>query len=484
MVDWATVCKPREFGGLGILNTKFMNIALMLKWIWKIYQNEEGLWADLLRAKYLGDHDLFSPVVPTKGSQFWNAIQKIKWYFKLGAKHQVVRLLRQPLCDCSGVRSNGGWRIRFRRSFGLAERVEWDNLCRIFDLSPASEGNDVVRWALEQSGEYSTRSMYSKFSRGGTVTHFKEIWRTRVLPKIRVFLWQLIRGRLPSGDQLVKRHGPSNGRCALCGDWETCDHIFFTCHIAKFMWAGIRDLLSCSWNPAGAADFIAIANGLSGRLRRIAWFTFAAQCWTLWNIRNKLAIEGSLISSPADVIFKMSIYMQSWRVLVRPRDKPLLDVALDETLLIHYRNGALRRRPAALGVATPGPRRRLRRRQPSAYLVGVQVPRRIPACPRRRSSRRSPRSMPTVKKTLGVAAVGVWPRRAIAVNGGDPDADGFPLGVRRGPWGGVARREAATFGVYADGQALGVCMAHAVDTRHTLGAAARWGYMPTAMPST
>ncbi|KAK1685344.1 hypothetical protein QYE76_046192 [Lolium multiflorum] len=43
MVDWATVCKPRAFGGLGILNNKFMNIALMLKWIWKIYQNEEGL---------------------------------------------------------------------------------------------------------------------------------------------------------------------------------------------------------------------------------------------------------------------------------------------------------------------------------------------------------------------------------------------------------------------------------------------------------
>jgi hypothetical protein len=38
MVDWAMVCEHREFGGLGILNTKFMNIALMLKWIWKINQ--------------------------------------------------------------------------------------------------------------------------------------------------------------------------------------------------------------------------------------------------------------------------------------------------------------------------------------------------------------------------------------------------------------------------------------------------------------
>jgi hypothetical protein len=43
--------------------------------------NADGLWADLIRAKYLGEHDLFSPLVPTKGSQFWNSIQRVKWYF-------------------------------------------------------------------------------------------------------------------------------------------------------------------------------------------------------------------------------------------------------------------------------------------------------------------------------------------------------------------------------------------------------------------
>jgi hypothetical protein len=89
MVDWPTVCKPKQFGGLGILNTKIMNIALMLKWIWRIYQNIGGLWADLLRANYLGARDFFSKEVPTRGTQFWNAIQKIKWYIKLGAKHRV-----------------------------------------------------------------------------------------------------------------------------------------------------------------------------------------------------------------------------------------------------------------------------------------------------------------------------------------------------------------------------------------------------------
>jgi hypothetical protein len=33
-----------------------------------------------------------------------------------------------------------------------------------------------------------------------TITHFQEVWRTKVPPKIKVFLWQIIRGRLPSGE--------------------------------------------------------------------------------------------------------------------------------------------------------------------------------------------------------------------------------------------------------------------------------------------
>jgi hypothetical protein len=31
MVDWDTVCRPKAFGGLEILNTKHMNIALIVK---------------------------------------------------------------------------------------------------------------------------------------------------------------------------------------------------------------------------------------------------------------------------------------------------------------------------------------------------------------------------------------------------------------------------------------------------------------------
>ena len=45
-------------------------------------------------------------------------------------------------------------------------------------------------------------------------------------------------------------------------------------------------------------------------------------------------------------------------------------------LILHYRNRLIRLRPGTLGVATFGRRRRLRRGQPSAYSLGVDLPRR------------------------------------------------------------------------------------------------------------
>jgi hypothetical protein len=45
LVNWPAICRPKEAGGLGILNSRKMNIALMLKWVWKLYQGDNALWS-------------------------------------------------------------------------------------------------------------------------------------------------------------------------------------------------------------------------------------------------------------------------------------------------------------------------------------------------------------------------------------------------------------------------------------------------------
>jgi hypothetical protein len=340
-----------------------MNIALLLKWIWKLYQGAEGLWADLLRAKYLGERDIFAAETPTRGSQFWMALQKIKWYFKLGAKHHVENggktyfwfdwwlgsahlkdrfpslfdICALPSITVRDAFQGEEWGIVFRRSFGLPEAVDWDNLTRELDGVRLTPVVDRVSWMLDPSRVFTTSSIYGKMSQGAAVSHFDELWCTKVPPRVRIFLWQLIRGRLPCCEQVAKRRGPSDGNCALCGEIEDCNHIFFSCPVAKFMWAGVRELLGNAWNPTGVGDFLALANGPSRTMRRVVWFTFAAQSWALWIVRNKLTIEGKLINKPADVMVQMMIFMQQWRALARRRDRDLLDATREAVRRLHAR---------------------------------------------------------------------------------------------------------------------------------------------------
>jgi hypothetical protein len=82
------VCLPKDFGGLGI-NTKLMNEALLLEWLWKILQNvEEDKCCQLLRAKYL-QHKPLMACSGGVGSQFWRGVNKIKHKIQWGMSFTV-----------------------------------------------------------------------------------------------------------------------------------------------------------------------------------------------------------------------------------------------------------------------------------------------------------------------------------------------------------------------------------------------------------
>ena len=42
MVKWEQMCLPKDFGGLGIINTRILNDTLLLKWVWRLLRDKEG----------------------------------------------------------------------------------------------------------------------------------------------------------------------------------------------------------------------------------------------------------------------------------------------------------------------------------------------------------------------------------------------------------------------------------------------------------
>jgi hypothetical protein len=76
LVNWPTVCSPKDQGGLGILDLRNMNISLLTKWLWRL-ETSDGLWEKIIRHKYIKDNPLV--VVEKQNiSQFWRGLLENK----------------------------------------------------------------------------------------------------------------------------------------------------------------------------------------------------------------------------------------------------------------------------------------------------------------------------------------------------------------------------------------------------------------------
>jgi len=56
--SWKNVCELKEVGGLGMIEIRWFNIALLGKWIWRLGYEKKGLWKEVLGSKYGGWRDL------------------------------------------------------------------------------------------------------------------------------------------------------------------------------------------------------------------------------------------------------------------------------------------------------------------------------------------------------------------------------------------------------------------------------------------
>ena len=80
MVKWEALAIPKEWGGLGFLEVKTMNICLLAKLLERLEVEEGSLCVELLRKKYLGNRSIFQ-ITRTSGSQFWRGLLAIRHWF-------------------------------------------------------------------------------------------------------------------------------------------------------------------------------------------------------------------------------------------------------------------------------------------------------------------------------------------------------------------------------------------------------------------
>jgi hypothetical protein len=252
LVKWSDVCQPKDQGGLGVTDLHLKNVSLLCKWIWRL-ENEEGLWQDLIKAKYL-KKCTFSQCKPSPShSHFWSGLVAIKDIFYscckrvLGDGRKTIFwedswVGHQPLCrsfprlynlcfshfiTVHTVFSKGFDMLKFRRFLREETKAMWCKLLDVCSQVQLKDEPDRVSWLLTKSGTFSVKSMYSFLVAKKVNFPYKSMWTLKLPLRIKVFCWLVIKNRILTKENLKKRGWKKVELCEFSDDHETVEHLFF-----------------------------------------------------------------------------------------------------------------------------------------------------------------------------------------------------------------------------------------------------------------
>ena len=150
------------------------------------------------------------------------------------------------------------WSLSFFRGFNDWELAASYSLLHFIQTRiPRGDGGDRLRWDLNGSGKFDTRSFYHKI-RNATPSTFpwKGIWKVKVPKRVAFFMWTAAHGQILTLDNLMLRGRPLVNRCCMCCcNEESVDHLLLFCSIAHSLWTYMLRLFGIDWvMPSSIAD--------------------------------------------------------------------------------------------------------------------------------------------------------------------------------------------------------------------------------------
>jgi len=184
---------------------------------------------------------------------------------------------------------------------------------------PYTNVADSFCWGYTGSGEFSTKSAtwraHDNISKDHPVWPYNWIWKLDVMPKVKVFLWQLCHRALPSRGTLFRRGIHLDPFCPACNNaLEDTDHIFLQCPLAQKVW----DMaVAHKWLPSipFAHPAATLQDGLQSlshnphsQLSRIVLIL-----WSIWKSRNALIFR-NVVPSPMGTVLRAKRNWAEWKL--------------------------------------------------------------------------------------------------------------------------------------------------------------------------
>ena len=263
MIAWDKICSPKKYGGLGLRKTAAVNLAFLAKLAWKFLTTPENFWVQMIIAKY-GNPDRFFNCKPRQSDSWvWKCILRLRPFIKQGLRWKLgngktINFWTDAWCLDESLGAKVGSDlssipdVHCKVCDFFTSDKQWDSakLGQVLppDLVQAVQGipipitdvPDSFCWGLTGNGSFTTKSATWKahdISSDHPEWKFKWLWKVNVMPKIKVFLWQLCHNSLPSRGTLFRRGLQLDPTCPAClNDIEDTDHIFLHCPMARQIW--------------------------------------------------------------------------------------------------------------------------------------------------------------------------------------------------------------------------------------------------------
>ncbi|KAH1212636.1 hypothetical protein GmHk_14G040786 [Glycine max] len=247
--------------------------------------------------------------------------------------NQLFLISKQQTSSISnmGIMSHGHWcwDLKWRKNLFDHEQgavVAFMEIISNVRIQPQMK--DTLRWTAEPSSLYSTRSAYRLIitanSNHPQANIYKTIWRLNIPSRAAIFAWRLIKNRLPTRHNLLRRNVPiQEQHCPLCGSHqEEAGHLFFHCKLTNGLWWE-----SMRWKrvvgPLAAsptAHYTQFCDGFGAGKNQNRWHRWwIALTSSIWKNRNLLIFQGKRFETPK-VMEDALFLLWSW---LKSRDKNL-----------------------------------------------------------------------------------------------------------------------------------------------------------------
>lgn len=227
-----------------------LNIAMLMKQLWRVLTYPELLLSKIYKAKYIRDQNISDIKPKPTDSSAWKSLCSV-----MGIMH-------------SGL-SEGDAIIPYKWKYSTHG---------IYTVR--SGYNHALRWKLAQIPSSGETSNMESITKG-----WARLWKLRLPDRLKIFAWRLYYDALPTFRNMFRRGCDTELKCQQCGFmFESTNHILFECWWSKCVWKA----LEVHWpenKESSPADWLwhFITNRRPEELTLII-----VGAWLIWKNRNSV----------------------------------------------------------------------------------------------------------------------------------------------------------------------------------------------------